>query len=343
MRTPWVNLALLLILVLLTISGYAGLVNGAERSAWVLWLHGAGAYALVVLLFFKAAIILDVLRRGARWRWRRTGFLVLTALTVLTVVMGLLWTFDGPIYVGGFSLVSLHIYVAIPVMVLLLWHSWHMRWVWGVRGARDRRAALRLGSVLLAGAALWWTTARVKAWSGLRGAQRRFTGSYERGSFSTAFPSVSWIADRPPPVDVAQWRLTVDGAVAQPMQFDYAALQQLPQHNVTATLDCTGGWYTEQVWRGVRLFDLLQLAGVQPEARSVTIEAVSGYKRRFALVDANRFLLALVVADAPLRHGHGFPLRLVAPDERGVEWVKWIGRIHVNTTSELLQSPLPLQ
>ena len=55
------------------------------------------------------------------------------------------------------------------------------------------------------------------------------------------------------------------------------------------------------------------------------------------------YLLALAVAGRPLSDGHGFPVRLVAPDRRGVEWVKWIARIEVNETSHLWQPPLPLQ
>lgn len=109
-----------------------------------------------------------------------------------------------------------------------------------------------------------------------------------------------------------------------------------------ATLDCTGGWYTTQVWGGVLMGRLLALADVEDEGRSLTVTAVSGYQRRFSLDEANKYLLALSVAGRPLSHGHGFPIRLVAPDQRGVNWVKWVARIQVNETSQLWQSPLPL-
>jgi DMSO/TMAO reductase YedYZ molybdopterin-dependent catalytic subunit len=119
-------------------------------------------------------------------------------------------------------------------------------------------------------------------------------------------------------------------------------LAALPTAQKEAVLDCTGGWYTRQVWEGVPLAEILQRAGVLETAVSVTIESVTRYRRRFSLADAQQMLLAYRVAGAPLAHGHGAPLRLVIPGKRGLEWVKWITAIQVNTTSALLQSPLPL-
>ncbi|MCB0030580.1 MAG: molybdopterin-dependent oxidoreductase, partial [Anaerolineales bacterium] len=75
----------------------------------------------------------------------------------------------------------------------------------------------------------------------------------------------------------------------------------------------------------------------------VTIRSVTGYQRRFSLAEMENALLALTVADAPLTPGHGYPLRLVVPEKRGLEWVKWVSDIQVNTTSKIWQSPLPLQ
>jgi DMSO/TMAO reductase YedYZ molybdopterin-dependent catalytic subunit len=87
----------------------------------------------------------------------------------------------------------------------------------------------------------------------------------------------------------------------------------------------------------------LSLAGIGAGARSVTFTAVSGYQRRFTLAEAQKYLLALQVAGQALSHGHGFPARLAAPDQRGVNWVKWVTHIHLNQTSKFWQLPLPLQ
>jgi DMSO/TMAO reductase YedYZ molybdopterin-dependent catalytic subunit len=277
------------------------------------------------------------------------AFVVALALLALTLLSGLLWTFDGPIYLGGFSLVSLHIYLAVPLMLLMLYHAWHMRFIRRAPGATGRRLFLSGLGAALGGLLLWLGVGRVKAAAGLSGASRRFTGSYETGSFTPNFPVVSWIADRPPPVDVAAWRLRVEGAVERPLSLTYDDLLSLAPAEQVAALDCTGGWYSVQQWRGVGIEELLARAGLRPTAASVTFEAVSGYRRRFPVAEAQTALLALGTLDAggndyrPLSHGHGAPARLVLPGRRGMEWVKWVAVIRVNETSAWWQSPLPLQ
>ena len=350
MNFPWVNVLLLVLLVLQTVTGYFGFTNGREPAAWLLVLHGIGAWALVVLFFLKASIIVASWRRRKRWTVQRTGFVVSLVLLILTLVLGLLWTFDGPLYLAGFSLVSLHIYAAVPLMILMLWHAWQMRFIRRVDGALGRRLFLGSAVTAVTGLVLWLSVGRAKAWAGLAGATRRFTGSYEVGSFTPSYPVVSWIADRPPAVDVATWRLRIEGAVARPLSLSYAELSGLAQQDVTAALDCTGGWYTNQRWRGVAVGDLLAQAGPLPAAASVTVEAVSGYKRRFPLEEAHACLLALGTREGaaggpyrPLDHGHGHPVRWVAPERRGMEWVKWVAVIRVNETGAWAQSPLPLQ
>ena len=347
MKVPWVNLLLLGLLTIQAVTGYFGFTNGRETAAWILQIHGVVAYGLVLLLCLKSTIILDAWRRKRRWTGRRVGFAVALALLLLTLLSGLLWTFQGPITLGGFSLVSLHIYIAVPLMLLMLWHAWHMRFIWRVPGAAGRRLFLGGLGATLGGLLLWAVAGRAVAAAGLSGARRRFTGSYEVGSHSPDFPVVSWIADRPPPFDAA-WRLRVEGAVERPLSLSYEELAAFGGVELAAALDCTGGWYSTQRWRGVDVGALLARAGVRPAAASVSFISLTGYARRFPVEEAARALLALGTAGAdgrerPLSHGHGAPARLVLPGRRGVEWVKWLAVIRVNETGPLWQSPLPLQ
>jgi DMSO/TMAO reductase YedYZ molybdopterin-dependent catalytic subunit len=355
MRSPWVNVAFLILLLLQAVTGYFGFTNGRPAAAWILWLHGIGAYSLVVLLFWKGSVILDAWGRKKRWTRRRIGFLILLVLLGLTLASGLLWTFTGPLYLGGFSLVSLHIYLAIPLILLMAWHAWHMRFIWRVRHAAGRRLFLGMLGGAAAGAFGWWALNRAKGSElapgrppatdspMLPGATRRFTGSYEVGSLGGVFPVVSWIADRPPEIEAADWRLQVGGAIRRPLVFTYDQLRALAVDEIRAALDCTGGWYTEQVWDGVSVERLLAEMELLETAASITFQSQTGYKRRFGLAEAATFLLALDVAGQPLSQGHGFPLRLVAVNRRGVEWVKWVTAIEVNTTGPLWQLPLPVQ
>ena len=192
------------------------------------------------------------------------------------------------------------------------------------------------------GAALWRAGEVAASVGGLSGATRRFTGSYESRSFSgNAFPLTSWFNDNPSPIDAQEWQLKIRGAVANPMSLSYQEIKS--SEEITATIDCTGGWHSTQIWRGIALADLLRLAEPNENAASVTIRSVTGYYRKFSMTEAEGYLVATQVGDETLSHGHGFPLRLVAPDKRGFEWVKWITEIEVNRTGKWLQPPLPLQ
>jgi hypothetical protein len=104
----------------------------------------------------------------------------------------------------------------------------------------DRRAVLCLGGLSLLGLVLRQVAAPAKALAALPGAARRFTGSYETGSFTGIFPTTSWLFDHPEPVNLAAWRLVIEGAVEQPLSFSYAELEALTKQDQIALLDCTG-------------------------------------------------------------------------------------------------------
>jgi DMSO/TMAO reductase YedYZ molybdopterin-dependent catalytic subunit len=342
MRHPWVNIALLILLVAQLLTGFFGLISGAPAFAWVLWLHGIIGYSILVIFLWKGQIILDVVRRR-RLDLTRAAFLFFTLLTLVILATGLIWSETGPHYVSGFSLITIHAVLALLLLALLAWHTVARRFILSVTRAKDRRAFLRLAAISVGGLVLWQAGRSAKALLALPGAFRRFSGSYETGSLTGTFPVVSWLLDRPDLVDAGAWRLVVDGAVRQPVALAYAQVLEAHTSSLTAVIDCTGGWYSMQEWSGVSLGELLDLAGPQPGTQSVTIQSITGYARRFPLAEARALVLATHVSGQPLDHGHGFPLRLVAPGHRGYDWVKWVTRIQVNESGYLLQSPLPLQ
>jgi DMSO/TMAO reductase YedYZ molybdopterin-dependent catalytic subunit len=138
----------------------------------------------------------------------------------------------------------------------------------------------------------------------------------------------AFIADDPAPLPVATWSLQLAGRVAQPLTLRYADLLPATDH-VAAAVDCTGGWYAGREWSGQRLGSLLDRANPLAGATAVQFHSATGYFTFLSLVEARDALLATHVGGEPLAHGHGFPLRLVAPARRGFQWVKWLDRIEV--------------
>ena len=341
MRFPWANTLLLLFILAELVSGFLGLISGSADRAIYMQAHRACGYGILAVLLWKSANVL----RSLRWRRSsapRAASIVLAGILLATLALGLAWSLAGPFAFARFSGVSWHIYVGAALVPVLAWHSvYHTRgfpvafWV-------ERRSFLRLAGLAVVGFVAWRLSEASSSAAGLSGATRRFTGSYEARSFSgNDFPVTSWLNDRPAPVDPEKWQLTVTGAVIHEQRLTYEELNA--REKMTATIDCTGGWHSTQVWRGVPVAKLLETAGPTERAASVTFRSATGYYRRFSVDEAKGLLLATHVGDQPLSHAHGSPLRLVAPGKRGFEWVKWVDAIEVNDTSKWWQPPLPLQ
>lgn len=343
MRYPWANIALLIMLLFQFVTGYLGLTNGDESWKGWLVLHSMVGFGTLSLLFWKGRIILDVYRRGIRINWAHLSFIILTVLLILTISSGILWATNGPHYLGGFSLITIHVFLALSMIGLLIWHLLKKVFILNHPEVRSRRLFLNTGINFLLGVILWRSTKWGKTEIVANGINRRFTGSYETGSFTGIFPPTIWIADNPEPIDSSIWELKIDGEILSPYKTNYQTIVEFADTEIIATLDCTGGWYSTQTWFGVPLSKLLNKGELKSSAKSVTLSSVTGYYRIFSLKEINKYLLALAVAGTPLAHSHGGPARLVAPGKRGFEWVKWVTKISVNKTSKHWQSPLPLQ
>ena len=79
---------------------------------------------------------------------------------------------------------------------------------------------------------------------------------------------------------------------------------------------------------------MLDFAAPHSDAAWVSFISVTGYRWALPLTEARDALLAATVGDEPLAHSHGAPLRLVAPNRRGFQWVKWVVRLDIRTTPD---------
>lgn len=329
------NATLLVVVAALTVTGLYGLVW--PWPSWMYEVHRIASWALIALIPWKGIIAFRSLKRGLDRRFRRSVVVVvsllLAAMTLLVLVLGLLWTWRiGPERSWLLqTVISWHWYLALALLAPLVFHIW---WRWPRPKAADftsRRAALKLMALGAAGVAGWALAEALAVSRQDPDAPRRFTGSRENGSYSGLdYPVNNLVGEGKTRLEASTWQLKLAGAVDRPLALNYEQVLALPSSEVTATLDCTDGWYTTQVWQGVRLTDLLQQAGIRPEAKLVVLKAVSGYLGYFTMAEVEEILLATHVGGEVFDHWHGFPLRAVVPSRRGWQWVKWLTEIEVH-------------
>jgi DMSO/TMAO reductase YedYZ molybdopterin-dependent catalytic subunit len=319
-----VNLTLLATTAALLASGVIAWLLPESAAAPLYVVHRMAGVALVFVLVGKYAIARRSLgRRGVAGRGVWIGLLTAVA-TAAAAGLGIAWSlgfvsFDRPL---SYSLLNVHVIAGLALAALAVAHAL-------VRGeARppliqlaSRRAALRGMALLAVSVVASELIDRVAP-------AKRPTGSRHAGSFSgNAFPVTNWSFDNVPDIDPAAWRLRVSGAVPRTADLSYLDLAAFPRRETTAVLDCTGGWWSEQVWSGVSLGDVLARQGVPRSATRVEVISLTGHRWTFDRTVAERAILATHVGGEPLSAGHGYPLRLVVPNLRGFLWIKWVGEL----------------
>lgn len=146
-------------------------------------------------------------------------------------------------------------------------------------------------------------------------------------SKAQAFPIETLFGDKP--IAPADFRLTIDGAVARPGAFTLADLAALPLHEQQLRTNCVSGWSSVNVWRGYLVRDVLALAGGAGAAKQLTFHSATNYRVPWPTyrLQGDKALLATHVNGEPLIQQHGAPLRLIAPGYPGENMVKQVVRI----------------
>ena len=190
----------------------------------------------------------------------------------------------------------------------------------------DRKWFLVLGGVAVAGV--------IGAVAGLK----KLAGSEQGGPLSDMFgPFPVRSAEDVPDVPPAEWVITVDGLVDQPLKIDRATWSSLRRLDETVDFHCVEGWTVENVtWGGVAPARLLEKAGVKPEGKFAVFHAYGGTYLSSVpldLVTAPKTVLADTLNGEPLPAKHGGPVRLVVPNQLGYKNVKWVERIEITAAA----------
>jgi DMSO/TMAO reductase YedYZ molybdopterin-dependent catalytic subunit len=128
------------------------------------------------------------------------------------------------------------------------------------------------------------------------------------------------------------WRLSVEGLVAQPTSLSLEGVKQFPVRRQITEIACEEGWSYVAEWVGTPLVDVLQAAGIMPQARYVVYFSIErNWWESIDMADAlhPQTLLAYSMNDGDLPVAFGGPLRLRVPRQLGYKSVKFVNRLVV--------------
>ncbi|MFB0508039.1 MAG: molybdopterin-dependent oxidoreductase [Thermodesulfobacteriota bacterium] len=130
-------------------------------------------------------------------------------------------------------------------------------------------------------------------------------------------------------VNLDTWRLEVTGHLKKPLRMGYSEITGLPSIERTVLLICPGFFANHGTWKGISIKELLQRAETKVGVTHVTIRGPKGpYEKvmRYPIKDvlSDKVFLAYRVNGEDLPRKHGFPLRAVAEDYYGHDWVKFV-------------------
>ena len=133
-------------------------------------------------------------------------------------------------------------------------------------------------------------------------------------------------------VHLPSWRLIIDGNVAVPTRLPYSEIIKLPSIERNVLLICPGVFVNHGKWKGISLMTVLNLAQMQEDTTHITVYGPEGPNEkveRFPIEDvgSDKVFLAYQVNGEKLPIKHGFPLRIVAEDYYGDDWVKYVYKI----------------
>ena len=137
----------------------------------------------------------------------------------------------------------------------------------------------------------------------------------------------------PQMVDIASYRLVIDGAVQAPQSLTYTDILSHAHYQKLITLHCVEGWSATGLFEGVLMKDLLAQAGPLPSAVTVIFHGQDDYTTSLPLATVleRNMLLVYRVNNADLIARNGYPFQLAAEDKLGYKWCKWVVRIELST------------
>lgn len=132
--------------------------------------------------------------------------------------------------------------------------------------------------------------------------------------------------------DIDAWQLKIAGKVQKPLSLTYNQIMELPSIERNVLLICPGFFTNHGKWKGISVVELFKLARVESGITHVSFQGPPGRYQKtesFPVADvlSNKIFLAYQVNGQMLPRKHGFPLRVVAEDNFGSVWVKYVHKV----------------
>jgi sulfoxide reductase catalytic subunit YedY len=133
----------------------------------------------------------------------------------------------------------------------------------------------------------------------------------------------------------ADYKLRVDGLVANPREFSFAALKAMPKQEQITCHFCIQGWSGVAKWGGVPMAKIIEEVKPLPAARYAVFYSFAEGGEGGRYYDVHKLenmrhhltILAYEMNGRPVSVLHGAPLRLRCENELGFKQVKWIAAI----------------
>ena len=312
-------------------------------------MHGyAGEAFALVSMFYLIYVAWERWRESSgftkRDLWLTVAFIACLVWTVTGTLLLLKIRYGPVVTANAFDIHRWAAYLSVPAVLLHIWRVW-------LRPMPDQMPSARRKF-------LGWAAAVVSlAWAGSLG--QRLLGTVQpadikgNANCDVFEPAPVPAKESNPPIGGGMrgkfgeysaanflpclhqdtWRFTIDGLVGRPVVFTWNDFVRLPRKVQVSDFHCVEGWSVFDItYEGHKVWDLLQIAGIRPEAKWVKFYSADGmYADTLTLeqVQMKDVMVAMLMDGKPISRVLGGPARLIVPQMYAYKAVKWLVRMEL--------------
>lgn len=339
------HLGVIVLLLPLLFSGLA-LYLPSWHTALIPWLRAILILHIAMAIVFFACLAAPFLMKRPRRRLRLGEWHLSVGMTIAITITGLLIIFVLPLP-GGLETLAVPLHGLLSVLLLLftIRHGYLAQraraklagpldamprrafLMWGLQGA----AGVAVGGLLLGKWYGLWQIIGPKVQaassSGSHSISEAVNSAYQPG-----FQYYS-VVDSYPKLSLTSYRLTIGGAVENPMRLTFDELKKKFKWVEEEELfQCVTGWSVPHChWRGIPLVDIVDAVKPKKNVKYVLFKSGDGVYTESLMLDLvkmrSNIMLAADLNGKPLSVRGGFPLRLIVPGMNGYKSIKWLNEV----------------